>query len=94
MSNYLPALFLAGILSTLYGALFHLWQGGGARRLALYLLAGWLGFALGHVVGNALDLELMKVGALNVLTATLGSGLALFAARWLAASEALTPKEK
>jgi hypothetical protein len=94
MNNYLPALFLAGILSTLYGALFHLWQGGGAQRLALYLLAGWLGFALGHLVGNALGINWLMIGAVNVFSATLGSGLALLVARWLAASEALAAKEK
>jgi uncharacterized membrane protein YeaQ/YmgE (transglycosylase-associated protein family) len=76
-------------LATLYGAGFHLWQGGGAKKLALFLLAGWLGFALGHWVGNALGMHIMTVGALNWFTATLGSALALFAARWLATSDML-----
>jgi uncharacterized membrane protein YeaQ/YmgE (transglycosylase-associated protein family) len=83
----LPTLLLAFSLATLYGAGFHLWLGGGARRLALFLLAGWLGFALGHWVGEALGIRVMAVGALNFFTATLGSGLALFAARWLALAE-------
>jgi hypothetical protein len=82
-------LLLSFTLATLYGAGFHLWQGGGAKKLALFLLAGWLGFALGHWVGNALGIRIMMVGALNWLTATLGSALALFAARWLATSDML-----
>jgi uncharacterized membrane protein YjjP (DUF1212 family) len=86
----LPSYFLAALLATLYGAAFHVWQGGGARRLGLYLLAGWLGFALGHLLGNALGVRVLMVGPLNVLAATLGSGVALFAARWLSTSEALT----
>jgi len=89
----LPTLLLAFTLATLYGAGFHVWQGGGARRLALYLLAGWLGFGLGHLLGNLLKIQLVMIGALNVITATLGSVIALFAARWLAASEALTSRE-
>lgn len=89
----LPTLLLAFTLSTLYGAGFHLWQGGGARRLALYLLAGWLGFALGHFIGDALGLNVLKVGALNVLSATLGSLVALLAARWLATTEVLTSQK-
>jgi hypothetical protein len=85
----LPTLLLAFTLSTLFGAGFHLWQGGSARRLALYLLTGWLGFILGHLIGDALGITMLKVGALNVLSATLGSLLALFTARWLATSEVL-----
>ena len=77
-------LLLAVAFATIYGAGFHLWQGGGARRLALYLLAGWLGFALGHLLGNLLRLEFLMIGQLNFFTATVGSALALFLARWLA----------
>lgn len=86
----IPTWLLAFTLATLYGAGFHVWQGGGARRLALYLLAGWLGFALGHLLGNALKIQFVMIGALNIITATLGSAIALFAARWLTTSEALT----
>ena len=90
----LPTLLLSFTLATLYGAGFHLWRNGGARRLALYLLAGWLGFALGHWVGNGLGVRVMMVGALNFASATLGSGVALVASHWLATSEAGTEAEK
>jgi uncharacterized membrane protein YjjP (DUF1212 family) len=89
----IPTWLLAFTLATLYGAGFHVWQGGGARRLALYLLAGWLGFALGHLLGNALKIQIMMIGALNVITATLGSAIALLAARWLTTSEALAARK-
>ncbi len=88
MSN--PAtLLLAVALATIYGAAFHLWQDGGARRLALYLLAGWLGFALGHILGNLLQIQILMIGELNIFAATLGSVLALFLARWLVISDIL-----
>jgi hypothetical protein len=74
-------------LSTVYGALFHLWLGGGSRRLALYLLAAWLGFALGHFVGEALSISVLKIGPLNALTGTVGSAVALGAARILVIAE-------
>jgi hypothetical protein len=86
----LPTLLLAFALATLAGAGFHLWQGGGARRLALYLLAGWLGFALGHLGGDALGLDFFKVGALNTFTALFGAAVALVAARWLVPSEVVS----
>jgi uncharacterized membrane protein YjjP (DUF1212 family) len=80
---------LAFALATLYGAGFHVWQGGGARRLALYLLAGWLGFALGHFAGDALSIHVLKVGALNAFSATIGSLIALGGARLLVTNDTL-----
>lgn len=82
------AYFFAFLISTLYGAAFHLWQGGSARWLLLYLLAGWVGFAAGQVVGGLVGFTLLNVGALNILSASLGSFIALFAARWLATRDA------
>jgi hypothetical protein len=79
----LQAWLVGFALSTVYGALFHLWLGGGSRRLALYLLAAWLGFALGHYVGEALGIGVLKIGPLNALTGTFGSAVALGAARVL-----------
>ena len=81
---------LAFALATLYGAAFHVWQGGGARRLALYLLAGWLGFFIGHFAGDVLGINLLKVGALNAFSATIGSVIALAAARLLVTTDSLT----
>ena len=74
---------LAFILSTLYGAGFHLWQGGSSRRLLLYLLTGWVGFAAGHFAAAITSFTLWSAGALNILPASLGSLLALFLANWL-----------
>ncbi len=90
----LPTLLLGFTLATIYGAGFHLWQGGSARRLALYLLAGWLGFALGHYGGQWLKVAVLMAGELNLLGATLGAAIALFAARWLATAETEAGEEK
>ncbi len=84
---------LAFTLATLYGAIFHVWQGGSARRLALYLLSGWLGFLIGHFAGDALGIHLLQVGALNAFSATVGSIIALAAARLLVTNDTLpSPK--
>lgn len=81
----LPTLFLAFILATLMGAGFHLWQGGGVGRLLLYLGAAWLGFALGHLLGEWLGWHWFAIGPLNTLMAVGAATLALGVARWLAA---------
>jgi hypothetical protein len=90
----LPSLLFAFALSTLYGAGFHLWQGGSSRRLALYLLAGWLGFALGQLLGDRLGIHVLRLGQVNFFSATLASVIALFAGRWLATADTFTPQEK
>lgn len=79
----LPTYLLAIGVATLFGAAFHAWQGGDARRLVFYLVASWLGFALGHVTGDLVGVHALQVGALNLLMATLGSGLALALTRLL-----------
>lgn len=78
-----PSLTLAFILATLYGAAFHVVVGGDARRLAFFLIAGWLGFVLGQTFGAAFGVEVFNIGSLHTASATLGAFLALFAARLL-----------
>lgn len=78
-------LTFAFILATLFGAVFHLIVGGDARRLALFLLAGWLGFGIGHIVGVALEINLFNIGTLRVLPAAVGSVITLVFALLLTA---------
>lgn len=82
-----PAFVAAGLLSSTYGAAFHFLVGGSYRRLALYLCCGWLGFGLGHALGNSLGVRVWMLGPVNVLTGSLGSWVALIAARWLITPE-------
>ncbi len=86
-----PTVIFAFILATIYGALFHLVVGGDIRRLALYLLAGWLGFALGHLLGVMLGVEILRVGPLRTLSATVGAWTALVVARMLIVRPAKNP---
>jgi len=83
-----PSYLLAIVLSTLYGALFHLFRGGSGRRMILYLMASWVGFSVGHQVSPFIGVRIFSVGPLNVGLATVGAGLALILAGWLAEKEA------
>ena len=78
-----PSIVFSFILATLYGAAFHLVSGGDARRLALFLLAAWLGFGLGQAFGEMVGVTLMDIGSLHMLPATVGAWLALVVARLL-----------
>jgi hypothetical protein len=78
-----PPVVLGFILATLYGAAFHLLLGGDTRRLALFLLAGWLGFTLGQILGGTMGIRLFSIGSINTFSATLGAFLALAAIHFL-----------
>ncbi len=84
----IPTLILGLILSTLYGALFHLWRGGSAGRLLLYLFLAWTGFWLGQLVGNLLNVSFDLVGQLHLLTSSLGSVIFLAIGYWLSLVQA------
>jgi hypothetical protein len=78
-----PPLILSLIIASAYAAFFNLWQGGSARDLLIYLVACWLGFAIGELAGDFVGLDILMIGQIHVLEGTVGSLLLLFVARWL-----------
>lgn len=72
-----PTLIFGFIVATLFGAAFHLIFGGDARRLALFLLGGWVGFGLGHVAGVLFGIDVLNIGTLRIVTASAGAVLVL-----------------
>ena len=49
--------------------------------------ADWLGFFIGQFVGDFLNLEILKLGKIHLVPASIGAWLMLLAARWLAGQE-------
>jgi hypothetical protein len=82
-----PAVILGLILSTLYGAGFHLWKGGNLSRLILYLILAWLGFWGGQLLASLLGWTFDRVGGLHVGAASVGSVLFLIVGYWLSLVE-------
>jgi hypothetical protein len=68
---------LGFLLATAYGAIFHVVMGGPPRRILLYLMASWIGFALGHLLGDLLDIQVILLGAVHLFSASFGSWIAL-----------------
>lgn len=82
MGALLNPLFLVSVLLSIgYAALFHLWSGRNLRDLVVYLIAAVVGFALGQWAGRSLQADLLRIGQLYFLEATLGALLALFFVR-------------
>ena len=73
----LPAILFGGILASMIGLVFHLIRGGSVRRMMLYLITGWIGFIVGHQLGTMTGTTLLRIGAINLLTAALGALLSL-----------------
>ena len=77
MSATAGGIVLGFILATIYGAGFHLIIGGRPGKIILYLVASWIGFTLGHFVGDFFGIEALKLGAVHLLPASVGAWLAL-----------------
>jgi hypothetical protein len=81
-----PSVTFSFILATLFGAIFHLIAGGDARRLALFLLSGWVGFSLGHILGVIFEINILNIGPLRIVAASVGALVALIVAHVLTTS--------
>jgi hypothetical protein len=79
----LPSIVLGIFISSLYGAIFHLWRGGDGGKLILYLLFSWIGFWLGQIVGDTVGILIGNLGPLHIGSATLGSLVILGIGYWL-----------
>lgn len=86
MTVVASGMVLAFLLATAYGAGFHLIMGGPARRILLYVIAAWLGFASGHFLGDFLRVDILDLGAVNLFSASIGAWSALLIA-WLLARD-------
>jgi hypothetical protein len=53
------------VLSTLYGAAFHLLRGGSKKKLVLDLVLAWAGFWIGDAIGWYMGWNFASVGLLN-----------------------------
>ena len=82
-----PAFIFGLLISSLYGAIFHLWRGGGAGKLLLSLFLSWFGFWIGHGIASLLGWHFASIGPLHVGVASLMSVIFLLAGHWLSLVE-------
>ena len=87
MSSAASGLILGFLLATAYGAAFHLIIGGRPRKLLLYVSAAWIGFIIGHFIGDFLGTEMLSLGAVHLLSASIGSWLAIISSWFLSERE-------
>ncbi|MCD6290758.1 MAG: hypothetical protein J7M34_09680 [Anaerolineae bacterium] len=78
-----PAWALGMLLASIYATIFYIWRGMSLRDLPRFLIAGWLGFALGQWCGHVTHFSILQIGQLNIVEASLGAWATLFIARRL-----------
>ncbi len=79
-----PDVLLIALFGSLCGTLCHLaFRGRRLRQLLGSLAIGVIGFAVGHVTGSLLNLEVATLGPLHVIEGFALSTIMLFVARWL-----------
>jgi hypothetical protein len=83
----MPSLFFGFLLSTLYGAGFHVWRGGRAGRFLMYLLLAWVGFWSGQLLAVYFNITFGSIGQLRLGMATLTSVIFLSVGHWLSLVE-------
>ena len=89
-----PSFFLALLIATSCGLVFHLIRGGGIARLGLYVLSSWVAFLIGHLVGTWLKWDFMRIGTLNLLPALLATVLGLMISNLLAGPERKSKRQR
>lgn len=83
----LPSILIGVILSTLYGAAFHLLRGGGPGRLILYLVLGWAGFWAGQILASQAGWTFGSLGSLHLGLATVMSLIFILLGHWLSLAD-------
>lgn len=82
LTTAIAGVVLALILAVAYGATFHVLVGGSLPTIILYIFASIIGFVLGHFAGRFLGIEIFRLGAVYLLTASIGSWILLIFTRW------------
>ncbi|MEX0789031.1 MAG: hypothetical protein WD906_03890 [Anaerolineales bacterium] len=82
-----PAVLLGILVASTIGFAFHLFRGGRLARLGLYLGTAWVGFFVGHFVGEWWGWQTFRLGSINLFASILGAVVGLLVASLLAGPE-------
>ncbi len=82
-SMSIPSLLLAFLIASLYGVVFFLLSGRTWVELALYWATAVIGFAIGALLSRFIGLNLLPIGEVNIIEASITSLVALVLARIL-----------
>ncbi len=87
-----PGILLGIFIASILALGFHLFRGGGVRRLGLYLIAANISFFIGHFIGSVLSFSGIRLGSINLIPAVLAAILGLSLTSFLAPSKKRTTR--
>jgi hypothetical protein len=76
-----PALWLGVLLAVVCSLLFYGWRGGDRRQFGRDAVAALVGFAAGQMAAAYLQLDLLRLGQLEIVGGIVGAAVALFLGR-------------
>jgi hypothetical protein len=76
-----PALWLGVVLAVVCSVLFYGWRGGDRRQFGRDTVAALVGFGAGQMAATYLQLDMLRLGQLELMGGILGAVVALFAGR-------------
>jgi len=78
-----PVTILSLVIGSIYSAVFHLIYGNRIKDLAVFIIAGIIGFWLGQIAAAAFNWHIFTIGTIHIFEASVASVLALYLSRWL-----------
>ena len=75
------------LIAVIPPAALHLLRGGSLNRFLLLIASGWVGFFIGHFLGQWLNWHLLRVGVINLFPALFAELMALLLTILLAGPE-------
>ncbi len=76
-----PSLWLGAVLAFVCSVVFYGWRGGDKRQFGRDVVAALLGFGAGQMAAAYLQLDMLRLGELQVVGGMLGAAIALFLGR-------------
>lgn len=76
-----PGIVLGVLLSVSYASVFHLWGGRSLRDLGIFLIVALVGFGVGQVIGIFTNFDLLRIGPVHALEATVMAWAGLLLAK-------------
>lgn len=89
------AAFLLGtVIAMIIGSAFHFWKGGGLKWLIVYNLFAIIGYWMGHIIGEMLNINFFRLGPTNLGFALITCLVVLIVGYWLSMAPVENTEDK
>lgn len=90
----IQAIILGLLIPILIASLFHLIKGGPLWHLLVFIITSLIGFWVSHFVTDAMGLNTLTIGSLQVLWGSIGAVIGIFLGSWLFTAKREPPADE